>query len=273
MKLVRFTLSDGTVQIGELDGDQILPIPGVASMEQLMHEGIPAARATAVPASSARLLAPVQPSKLMAVGKNYAAHAAEVSSDVPRSPLIFAIYPSSIIGQGEVIRWRQAITQQVDWEGELVIVIGKEAHHVDEAEALDYVFGYTIGNDITARDIQASESQWVRAKAMDTFCPLGPALVTADAIPDPQDLKIETVVNGETMQQGHTSDMVFSVAYLVAYLSQTFTLEPGDVILTGTPPGVGKGMKPPRFLTHGATVSVTIEPIGTLTNTCEIEDR
>ena len=154
-------------------------------------------------------------------------------------------------------------------EGELAVIIGKTARNVNEAEALDFVFGYTIANDVSARDLQSGDGQWTRAKGLDTFCPLGPFIVTTDDIPDPQSLTIQTKVNGQLMQDGHTRDMVFGVAELVSYLSQMFTLNVGDVILTGTPSGVGKAMTPPQFLKDGDTVSITIPSIGTLTNGCE----
>ena len=216
------------------------------------------------------ILAPIKPGKIMAVGRNYADHAAELKNNVPDTPLIFAKFPTSIIASEDAIQWSTAVTNQVDWEGELAVVIGKGGRNIPEADAHQHIFGYTIANDVSARDIQSAESQWVRAKAMDTFLPLGPGIVTRDAIDDPHNLRIQTTVNGETMQDASTADMVFKIPYLVHYLSQTFTLEPGDLILTGTPSGVGKGMEPPRFLSDGDTVSVTIENIGTLTNTCRV---
>jgi 2-keto-4-pentenoate hydratase/2-oxohepta-3-ene-1,7-dioic acid hydratase in catechol pathway len=218
------------------------------------------------------LVAPLIPSKILCVGRNYAEHARELGNDMPDKPLIFSKFPSSVIGSGEVIRWRGALTQKVDWEGELGVVIGQRVKDISEDEALEAVFGYVIANDVSARDLQDSDKQWSRAKGMDTFCPLGPYIVTKDEVPDPHALTIETYVNGERMQHGSTADMFFRVPYLVAYLSQAFTLEPGDLILTGTPAGVGKGMNPPRFLQDGDEVQVTIEPLGTLVNRCHVID-
>jgi 2-keto-4-pentenoate hydratase/2-oxohepta-3-ene-1,7-dioic acid hydratase in catechol pathway len=267
MKLVQYQTGDGALRAGELVGDEVFALN--ASALEIIAGKVQPERGAGV--LGVRLVAPVMPGKILCVGRNYAEHAAELNNELPKSPLIFAKYPSSVVASGDVVCWSGALTQQVDWEGELTIVIGKRARNISEAEALDYVFGYTIANDISARDLQASESQWIRAKSMDTFCPLGPCIVTKDEIPDPHALTLQTAVNGQIMQNGKTSDMIFKVAYLVAYLSQTFTLEPGDVILTGTPSGVGKGMKPPRFLGTGDTVSVTISGIGTLTNPCQVE--
>lgn len=267
MKLVQYQADDGSLMAGALIGETVHALN--APVNVIIAGEIRTTRNGAVP--QPRLVAPVVPGKILCVGRNYAEHAAELNNDIPKAPLIFAKYPSSVIGSGGVVRWRQAHTQQVDWEGELAVVIGKRAKDVAEAAALDYVFGYTIANDISARDLQASESQWIRAKSMDTFCPLGPCIVTRDELPDPHTLTLTTTVNGSLMQNGHTQDMIFSIPYLIAYLSQTFTLEPGDVILTGTPSGVGKGMKPPRFLGSGDIVSVSISGIGTLTNTCAVE--
>jgi len=169
---------------------------------------------------------PLLPRKILCVGRNYAEHAAEMKNEVPSKPLIFSKYSTSVIGSGELIRWSTDVTQQVDWEGELAVVIGKTARNIREEDAYDHIFGYTIANDVSARDLQSSESQWSRAKGHDTFCPIGPCIVTLDELPDPHNLRITTEVNGETMQDGHTGDMIFKIPYLVAYLSRTFTLEP-----------------------------------------------
>ncbi|MGB1286443.1 MAG: fumarylacetoacetate hydrolase family protein [Aggregatilineales bacterium] len=266
MKFVRFMTEDGKVGAGEwLDGD-IYALNG--SPEAIFAGDIQPERGEVIP--NATLLPPTMPGKLLCVGKNYAAHAAEMNSVPPENPLIFAKFPTCVIGDGEPIQWSEDITQQVDWEGELVIVIGKTASKIDEADASEHIFGYTVANDVSARDLQSSESQWARAKGMDTFCPLGPWIVTHDNIAAPNNLNIKTVVNGETMQDGNTEDLIFKIPFLVAYLSQTFTLNPGDIILTGTPPGVGKGRKPPVFLKDGDVVSVTIEQIGTIENTCQV---
>jgi len=218
------------------------------------------------------LLAPVpRPGKVVAIGRNYRAHADEEGADPPASPLIFAKWPSSVVGPGAEIRWDPGLTAQVDYEAELAVVIGRVARHVTEKEALDYVAGYTCLNDVSARDLQFADGQWVRGKSLDTFCPMGPALVTADEIGDPQNLAICCTVGTERLQDGHTSQMYFTVAQIVSHCSQAFTLDPGDVIATGTPSGVGVFRDPPRFLSDGDVVTVEIERIGRLENTCVFE--
>lgn len=273
MKLVTFKKLDGRAVVGELRDDELYSLGTNLSMKEIAAEGTLPTRDEAFKVMKHNgITMPLRPSKLLAVGRNYAEHAAELNNELPKKPLIFAKYPTCVIGDGDVIQWQQSITQMVDWEGELCVVIGKTAQRISEAEAYDHIFGYTIANDVSARDLQDNDKQWTRAKGHDTFCPLGPAIVTKDDIPDPHNLRIVTKVNGEVMQDGNTRDMIFKIPYLVSYLSQTFTLEAGDLILTGTPSGVGKGMNPPRFLGQGDEVSVEIEGIGTLTNTCQILD-
>lgn len=273
MKLVTFKKLDGRVVVGELRDNDLYSLGTNLSMKEIAAEGtLPSRDESFKVMKHNGITMPLMPSKLIAVGRNYAEHAAELNNALPEKPLIFAKYPSCVIGTGDVIQWKQAITQQVDWEGELCVVIGKKAQHISEDEAYDHIFGYTIANDVSARDLQSSDKQWTRAKGHDTFCPLGPAIVTRDDIPDPHNLRIVTTVNGETMQDGNTKDMIFKIPFLMSYLSQTFTLEAGDLILTGTPSGVGKAQNPPRFLQNGDEVAVKIEGIGTLTNTCQILD-
>jgi 2-keto-4-pentenoate hydratase/2-oxohepta-3-ene-1,7-dioic acid hydratase in catechol pathway len=207
-----------------------------------------------------------RPAKVVAVGLNYADHAAEGSVALPAEPLLFAKFPSSIIGPDEAITWDPALTGAVDYEAELAVVIGRRAAKVDVASALDHVFAYTCLNDISARDIQFADVQWVRGKSLDTFCPVGPWLVTADEIPDPQALAIECEVSGEILQSASTADMIFGVAELISRISHTSTLEPGDLIATGTPPGVGYFREPRRLLRDGDEVIVRIEGLGELRN-------
>ncbi len=272
MRLCTIKRLDGTWQPGEVR-DGIAYTLGTGTVLDIIKKGGELNRDDQYKLQSEPLFgAPFVPGKILCVGRNYAEHAAELGNAMPDKPLIFSKFPSSVVGTNEYIRWRAALTQQVDWEGELAVIIGKKVKDIQEEEAMEAVFGYVIANDVSARDLQDNDKQWSRAKGMDTFCPLGPMIVTADEIEDPHTLTIETRVNGELMQQGHTGDMFFKIPYLIAYLSQAFTLEPGDLILTGTPSGVGKGMKPPRFLQHGDTVSVTIEPLGTLTNPCHVVD-
>jgi 2-keto-4-pentenoate hydratase/2-oxohepta-3-ene-1,7-dioic acid hydratase in catechol pathway len=218
------------------------------------------------------LLAPVpRPGKVVAIGRNYREHADEEGVEPPPAPLVFSKWPSSVVGHGAEIRWDPALTSQVDYEAELGVVIGRAARRVPESQSLDHVLGYTCVNDVSARDIQFGDGQWVRGKSLDTFCPMGPVLVTADEIRDPQDLAISCRVGDELVQDSRTSRMYFSVAEIISYLSRSFTLEPGDVIATGTPGGVGVFRDPPRFLGDGDRVTVEIERIGRLENTCRFE--
>lgn len=271
MKLVTYEKLDGSLSVGELRGDDLYSLGTDLSMREIATEEKTLTRDESFKVMKYKgIQAPIEPSKIFCVGRNYAEHAAELSNPLPKKPLIFSKYPTCVIASGANIQWHSDITQKVDWEGELVVVIGKKAKNIKEEDAYDYIFGYTVANDVSARDLQDSESQWVRAKGQDTFCPLGPAIVTKDDIPDPHALHIVTKVNGEVMQDGNTKDMIFNVPYLVAYLSRTFTLLPGDLILTGTPSGVGKGMTPPRFLQDGDEVSVTIDGIGTISNKCQV---
>jgi 2-keto-4-pentenoate hydratase/2-oxohepta-3-ene-1,7-dioic acid hydratase in catechol pathway len=218
------------------------------------------------------LLAPVpRPGKVVAIGRNYREHVDEEGADPPPAPLIFAKWPSSVIGHRGEIRWDPDLATQVDYEAELAVVIGRPARRVSEDEALDYVLGYTCLNDVSARDLQFGDGQWVRGKSLDTFCPMGPVLVTADEIPDPQRLGIRCRVGGSVLQEGSTAQMYFGVASIVSYCSQSFRLEPGDVIATGTPGGVGIFRDPPVLLGDGDEVSVEIDGIGTLVNVCRHE--
>ncbi len=218
------------------------------------------------------LLAPVgRPGKVVAIGRNYREHQAEEGVDPPAAPLIFAKWPSSIVGPADEVRWDPELTAQVDYEAELAVVIGRQARRVTEADALSHVLGYTCLNDVSARDIQFGDGQWVRGKSLDTFCPMGPALVTADEIPDPQALAIRCEVNDRVVQDSTTALMYFGVAAIISHCSQAFTLEPGDVIATGTPGGVGIFRDPPELLGDGDVVTVSIEGIGALRNVCRHE--
>ena len=218
------------------------------------------------------LVAPVpRPGKIVAVGVNYREHASEQSREPPDHPVLFAKLPTSVTGPGSEVRWDPRLTQAVDLEAELAVVIGRRCRRVAESEALDYIGGYTCLNDITARDLQHADKQFVRGKSLDTFCPMGPWLVTADDIADPQQLRLRSFVNGEPMQDASTADMIFGVAALVSFCSQAFTLEPGDVIATGTPSGVGWFREPKKLLRDGDEIVVEIDAIGRLVNTCREE--
>jgi len=210
------------------------------------------------------------PQKIVCVGLNYRDHAEEQGTALPDRPLLFAKWPNTLTGDGEPIRIPQ-ISQQVDYEAELGVVIGERVRGVSKENALEAVRGYVCANDVSARDLQFSDGQWTRGKSPDTFCPVGPRLVPREEIDDPQALAIRCVLNGETMQDSSTSQMIFSVAEIIAYVTRVITLEPGDLIATGTPAGVGVFRDPKVVLKEGDEVSVEIEGLGTLTNPVEKE--
>ncbi len=222
-----------------------------------------------------KLLAPVAPPAIFGIGLNYRQHAAETGMEEPRYPVLFMKNPASVAHPADPIVLHPSCMEppEVDYEAELAVVIGRAAKDVAAADALDYVIGYTVANDVSARRWQGKRGagQWVRGKSFDTFCPLGPELVTADELTDPQKLRVTCKLNGQVMQDANTSDMIFSVAELIAYLSTGATLLPGSVILTGTPSGVGFTRKPPVFLMPGDTVEVSVEGIGTLSNPVELQ--
>jgi 2-keto-4-pentenoate hydratase/2-oxohepta-3-ene-1,7-dioic acid hydratase in catechol pathway len=222
----------------------------------------------AYPADRVRWHAPIRRTRkdVFCLGQNYAAHAAESGSPPPPSPIYFTKPPTTLIGPGEPIPFPNGLTTRLDWEVELGVVMGVGGRDIPEARALDHVFGYTVFNDISARDLQFRTSQWFKGKSLDGHCPMGPVIVTADEIADPQRLRLRLSVNGTPKQDSNTSDMIFSVARIIADLSAGMTLEAGDCISTGTPQGVGDGRKPPEYLRPGDLVEAEIEQIGVLTN-------
>ena len=219
------------------------------------------------------LLAPIpRPGKVVCIGLNYMDHAKETGSAIPTKPIMFAKFPSSVIGPYDTIHVIPDVTTRVDYEAELGVVIGKPAYRVSANNALDHVFGYTVVNDVSARDIQKGAeygNQWVRGKSFDTFCPMGPSITSVDRIADVQDLAVRAILNGQTLQDGNTRDMIFNVATLISYISQGITLEPGDVIATGTPNGVGDARKPPIYLKNGDVIEIEVGNLGRLTNRVE----
>lgn len=274
MKYIAFE-HQGKQGFGILMGDRVADLTAagygvslkawIESGAQMSHTGI----SPFLPLNEIKVTAPIQnPSKVVAIGLNYKDHAQEQNVPLPKAPLIFAKFPSSITGPYDPIIWDPALTGQVDYEVELGIVIGKRTRNVNEASALDYVFGFTVINDVSARDLQFGDKQWVRGKSLDTFCPTGPVVVTTDEITDPQNLHVRCLVNGTVMQDSNTAQMVFGVRELVAYCSRAFTLEPGDLIATGTPSGVGTFRKPPFYLKDGDVVRTEVEKIGFIENVC-----
>ncbi|MCW8172485.1 FAA hydrolase family protein [Natrialba swarupiae] len=208
-------------------------------------------------------LAPItEPEKIVCVGLNYRDHAEEGDNPIPDEPVLFSKFPTAVTGPGETISWDPDYTEKVDYEAELVVVIGEEARRVSEDEAMDHVAGFLVGNDVSARDLQHGDGQWVRGKSLDTFAPIGPELVTPEEVSDPHDLEIWTEVNGERLQESTTSNLIFGIDELVSFCSQAFTLRPGDLLFTGTPPGVGVYREPPTLLEDGDSVTVGIEELG-----------
>src|SRR3954467_333472 len=240
MRIVSYRRDDGDIRFGIVDGDVVRDAgTDITRLDAGAGGPRPPPGGAAPRLDALTLLAPVpRPGKVVCIGRNYAAHAAETGSAVPEQPQLFAKWANAIVGPGvDVVH--HPITDALDYEAELVVVIGRTATRVPEARALDVVLGYTCGDDISARDLQFGDTQWIRGKALDTFAPTGPWIVTADEIPDPQALGIRCLVNGDTRQDDTTANMVFSVARIIEFVTQAITLSPGDVIYTGTPPGVG----------------------------------
>jgi len=270
---------------GVLNGDEIVAIraAGFESVQAVISGGAGAldgvARWLASPPwgeiikiADVRLHAPLpRPPKIICIGLNYRAHALESKMDIPEVPTVFAKFPNAAIGCGEAIVLPKNSTKP-DYEAEMAFVIGKHGRHIAAENWREYVFGYMNLNDVSARDFQLRTSQWMIGKTFDTFAPMGPALVTADEIADPHALDISTTINGEVLQQSNTNDLIFKIPELIAYLSSVFTLEPGDVIATGTPSGVGFARKPPRWLKAGDEVVVRVEGLGELRNPVVAEE-
>jgi len=244
---------------GIIEGAEIFRLRGDLSAGNLSLESA----GTSFPLTDAQLLAPLAPSKVVCVGRNYREHAAELGNVMPSEPLLFLKAPSAIIGDGEAIEL-PGFSERVEHEGELAVVIGRRCRRLaPDEDPLSYVLGYTCLNDVTARDLQRKDVQFTRGKSFDTFCPVGPHIVTGL---DPSDLKVETRVNSQVRQSGLTSALAFPVPYLIRYISHAMTLEPGDLIATGTPAGVGLGMKPQVWLQPGDTVRMEVDGIGALEN-------
>ena len=255
--------ADNTLAVIERGAD------GLAEFQSLL-DGNPGTRTArgmtaAYRSEQIKFLPAVSASKILAIGRNYVDHAIEGGAEPPKAPLIFNKLPSALSAHGAPIVL-PSVGEKIDYEAELAVIIGRRAKQVSEAEALDYVFGYSLINDVTARDLQRADGQWTRGKGLDTFAPLGPFITTREEIEDVQNLRIEGILNGQVMQSSNTSKMIFSVAYLISYISQGITLEPGDVIATGTPEGVGFFRDPPVVLKAGDVFEVRVEKLGTLRN-------
>ncbi|RLB43993.1 MAG: fumarylacetoacetate hydrolase [Deltaproteobacteria bacterium] len=271
MKISQYYAADGSTKVALVREGKLYPLLFEGDMIDLIKRGLDIVHDNQGYLPSEVSFAPAvsKPSKIIALGLNYKDHADESKGAVPENPLVFAKFPNSLIGHMGTITWSPRITRKVDYEAELAVVIGRETKNCPPDKALDSVFGYTCANDVSARDLQFGDGQWVRGKSLDTFCPLGPWIVTADELPDPNNLKISCRLNGQTMQESNTSNMIFGVTDIISFLSRHFTLYPGDVILTGTPSGVGAFRKPSIYLRDGDEVNIEIQGIGTLSNFCE----
>ncbi|HDM10886.1 MAG: fumarylacetoacetate hydrolase [Deltaproteobacteria bacterium] len=270
MKFAQYYSNDGSAKVALVKEGRLFPLFFEGDMIDLIRRGFGFEHGSQGFLPSEIPFAPAvsRPSKIIALGLNYRDHADESKGDVPDSPLIFAKFPNSLLGHMGTITWSPRITKKVDYEAELAVVMENETRNCSPMQALGNVFGYTCANDVSARDLQFGDGQWVRGKSLDTFCPLGPWIVTADELPDPNNLKIACRLNGNTMQESNTSNMILPVAEIISFLSRHFTLYPGDVILTGTPSGVGAFRDPSVYLKDGDEVSIEIEGIGILTNNC-----
>ena len=272
MKIAQFYDEDA-IGLGLIEADSLIPIDFSGDMIDFMGSRslTGCERRTPIPLDRVSFAPPIsRPSKIVALGLNYKDHAEESKGKVPETPLLFAKFPSSLTGHMNQITWDRTVTKKVDFEAELAVIIGQTVYRVPEEDALGAVFGYTCANDVSARDLQFGDGQWVRGKSLDSFCPLGPWIVTPDELPDPHSLKIQCSVNNHLMQDSHTGLMMFMIPEVISFLSRHFTLNPGDIILTGTPSGVGVFREPSVYLKDGDEVAVEIEGIGRLVNTCSV---
>jgi 2-keto-4-pentenoate hydratase/2-oxohepta-3-ene-1,7-dioic acid hydratase in catechol pathway len=276
VRLVTFERKGGSPEAGVLSQDKVrsLAEAGFSDMIQVVREWETAkpkveaiaAQASGVPLDAVKLLSPIlRPAKLICVGLNYRDHAIESKMEIPTTPTIFNKFATSVIGHGAPIVLPRKSTKP-DYEVEFAFVIGKGGRYIPAAQWRDHFFGYTIVNDVSARDYQMATSQWLMGKTFDTFAPIGPALVTADEIADPHNLDISLRINGETLQSSNTRELIFKIPDLIEFLSSVFTLEPGDIVSTGTPSGVGFARNPPRYLKAGDDVSATVQGLGELRN-------
>lgn len=280
MKLVTFVRPGGLPEPGVVNGEQVTPLAGAgfSCVVSIIAGGadalqrVAAVKGPTIPLSSVKLMSPIpRPPKIICVGLNYRDHAIESNMAIPSTPTIFCKFPTSVIGPGDTIVLPKASTQP-DYEAEFAVVIGKGGRHIPADKWKDHVFGYMNLHDVSARDIQLATSQWVMGKTFDTFCPMGPYLVTADEIADPHNLDITLTLNGQVLQNSNTKELIFQIPELIRHLSSVFTLEPGDVISTGTPAGVGFARKPPIYLKKGDNVVVKVQGLGELANPVTVED-
>lgn len=280
MKFVTYSFNSEE-KVGILTDNGIAPLSKFSSMldliENFNEEAIKCTEPL-IDLASVKLLAPIPSPRrnLICLGKNYEEHAKELVSTkisdkfIPDAPIYFTKASNTVIGSGDFIKFSYEVTDQVDYEVELAVIIGKEGINIKPEEAEDYIFGYTIVNDVSARDLQVKHTQWFKAKSLDTFCPMGPVIVHKSSIPLPVELDIKSFVNGELRQNSNTKKLIFDIPYIISDLSKGFTLKPGDIICTGTPSGVGLGFNPPKLLKAGDNVECFVEKIGRLVNTVDV---
>ena len=270
MKIAQF-YKDNDIRLGMIhNNEHLTPIDFQGDMMEFIVDA-PAYKpvGSPIPLHEVTFAPPLsRPSKIIGIGLNYSEHIREGHEKAPKNPVVFSKLLNSLTGHKSQITWNTALTNEVDFEAELAVIIGKRTHGGQQKDIMDMVFGYTCGNDVSARNLQFGDRQWVRGKSLDTFCPLGPWIVTRDEIPDPNSLEIKSWLNGELMQSSNTSQMIFNIPSLLTFLSESFTLTPGDVILTGTPDGVGAFRDPPIYMKEGDEIIIDIEAIGKLENTC-----
>ncbi len=268
MRIVQFYDKNGRIIGGVITDKAIYPFePQASSMEFIKNPDGYEISPNGIPVKDIRF-APVisSPSKIIGIGLNYMDHIKESKGELPRNPILFAKFSNTLIGHNEYIIWSHEITKKVDFEAELAVVIGKNTNRIENY--YDAIFGYTCSNDVSARDLQFGDGQWVRGKTLNTFCPIGPWIVTKDEISNPHGLRIRSYLNGNLMQDSNTEMMIFKVPELIEFISRHITLEPGDIILTGTPHGVGTFRNPPIYMKNGDEIVIEIEKIGTLKNIC-----
>jgi len=272
MKIAQY-YDKGQLKLGLIDNGIFVPVEFQGDMIDLIETGMDLEKAGEPVATEDVSFAPAvtRPSKIIGIAYNYPSHFSESKwkRQIPDYPLIFAKFPNTLNAHRGLITWNTQVTNKVDFEGELAVIIGKRMHECPEDKVMEGIFGYTCGNDVSARDIQFKDNQIVRGKSPDTFCPLGPWIVTSDELTDPHSLHLKTILNGNVMQESNTGEMIFKLPGLISFLSMSFTLMPGDVIMTGTPHGVGCFREPPLYMKDGDRIVVEIDGIGRLENRCK----
>ena len=270
MRVLQF-YNERKLCVGILEEQNVLPLKFTGDMiDFISNQPEMMGFEDPIPLNKIDFMPPVtRPSKIICVGLNYLDHIKEGKAEVPETPVLFSKFTTSLTGHKKPVEWNTNLTEKVDFEAELAVVIGKECFNRTEQNVTDYIFGYTCANDVSARNLQFGDGQWMRGKSLDTFCPLGPWIATKDEVPDPNSLRIRCALNGVVMQDSNTDMMLFRIPALLSFISKSFKLLPGDVILTGTPPGVGAFREPSVYMQDGDSVSVEIEKIGKLVNPCK----